>query len=244
MISRLTGVAAVLLTAGALLTLPGPAHAAAPDQPMAKQCRTLTYAEVAGDTDPSSAVPCGQAHTAYTVAVPSFPSGIDPATASPADLVAAAETTCASAVAPYFRGSAVQQDMALWTWAYFVPTDAQLAAGANWVECDVAVLWPGKRLMPMPTMRPRLYAGKRPAVAGACRTRKRAVVPCSQAHSWKPAGGFIVSRTGYPSRKRFLQDGRRCHTIAKTGQYLVSWPRKADWKAGDHAIVCSKPSKS
>lgn len=241
----LAGALLALLTAITLVALPGTsAGAATPaDQPKVGQCRALTYGQMQKTSDPSATVACGATHTAYTFAVPTFPNGTDLATETTANLVKAADTACTQAAVPYFRGSHVHKDMALWGTAYFIPTTAQLAAGQNWIECDIVVVWPGKKLMPMPTIRKPLYGATEPKVALACHTGSSAVVPCTTKHQWHPVGGFNFKHSGgYPSKAAFLAAGKRCHTVTKTERYLVSWPLKSAWKQGDHAIICSKPS--
>ncbi len=244
--SRLGGAAVLIAMLLGPLSAARAADAATPtDPPVAGQCRTLTYAGMQGSSDTSQVVPCSQSHTAKTIAVPALPGDVDPATASTTQLDTAANKVCASAVAPYFKGTHIEKDMALWAWGYFLPDSDQLAAGDDWVECDVVVISPAKqRLMPLPNVTKPLYAGKEPKAALACHAgaKGQSVVSCAQSHQWHPVGGFMMRKGSYPTKKPFLKAGQKCHAITHTGKYLVTWPLKAAWTAGDRAVICSKPT--
>lgn len=235
-----------LLTAAGLIALPAGARAADPtDPPTVGQCHAMSYQQMMAMSDASQVVACSHSHTAYTFAVPTFPNGTDEATASTSTLIADADKACTKAAKPYFRGSDVVRDMALWSYAVFIPTDAQLAQNDNWIECDIDIVWPNKKLMPLPAIHKPVYSTKEPKVAAVChqgRSQEYAMVPCTAGHQWRDVGGFNDKASKYPTRKQFLAAGQRCHAITKTKQFLVTWPQRKRWNEGDHAILCAKPS--
>jgi hypothetical protein len=247
-LSRLLGLAAAMLTVGALLvpatadagTAAAPAGSVTPagsaaGTPRVGQCRAMSWTVMQGMNDTSRTVPCAKRHTAKVVAVVQLnPNVLD-------TLIDVAGPACEHATRKAFAGSPLARFRTLWDTGYFVPTDAQQAAGAHWAECVVAIDSPArKQLMPLPRkLHYPLVKGKQPLAALSCHNAHFVAVSCAQPHVYRPYGGFTVPQRSYPTPARLQALGRRCGAITHQQHWAANWPSATAWSQGLRVILCS-----
>lgn len=227
-----------------------------PPKPAVSVCRTLTYQRAIAASDDSRTVTCSRPHTAVTIGVGRLPrsggSVLDPTGEEAQARIAAG---CQRAQTRYLGGDAADRDLSMLHVVWFVPTAAQLDAGASWYRCDVIALAGDKRLA-------RISGGLRGvlddakarepyAVCGTARpgTSDFERVACSQRHSWRAIDTVTLkARSGgaYPGEAAAKAAGQdRCESVAKQQaenplrfQWGYEWPTAAQWDAGQRVGLC------
>lgn len=226
---------ALALAGGALATgvLTSPADALTP---VVGSCHQLTAIQADQVSDPTAPVPCTGPHTSQTITVVN----------SPVPLVGLSEDTlfqeqaavCVPALRralrPILRGAQTAYGTLM-----FTPTPEQLAAGENWIRCDVAlhsdatlVRLPD-HLVTMPLVPRRIPDSIRRCYAG------KTLVTCNHPHSQRSVGAFNVTAKALRSKAALIRVERR----ACPGATGFVWPTAEGFKDGYRVVVCYQKNR-
>lgn len=235
---RALGLAAVLALLAGLL---GVGTAAADDTepeplagaPAVGACYDLTLKQAYGHFSPEAAGTCARRSTMIVTAVAELPESFDWTTVDweaklPAPVVAAIGATCDPA-ATQLVGSATRRAYTLYEGYWFAPTEEQIAAGARWLSCELA-LTESTRLLPLPAAGPTKVGRRIPDGIARCAKAVKAVkggyaaVACSRAHQWRTTYAKQVS--GKLNDRTALRAARRTcprHMESATWLYRTDW---------------------
>src|SRR6476661_2442799 len=202
---RALGVVAILSVICGLLAA-GSAVAADPDPmagaPEVGACYDLTIKQAYEFASPKAPVECATRHTVVVTAVGTLPSSLDWATIDrshlPAALVSAVDKTCDPSVATLV-GAPTRRALSLYTGYWFAPTDADIAAGARWFSCELA-LAETTRLVPLSAGQPSKVGRPVAKKVGRCGDARGNYVLCSRTHRWRAT--FATTVDAKPSGKR------------------------------------------
>lgn len=243
-----------------------PASAAASPSPTADpapevgSCHQLSLEQAASpDGTTGRDVPCSQEHTAVTVAV------------EPVDLVTdghllavdsqAAQRRLRDACEPriaWAGGDETTRRLSRLEVVWFTPTADQVAAGADWVRCDLVAIGSQSRLLPLPG-RARDVLARPDALDtfGTCGSASPAAdgferVACAEPHRWR-----AVDVVDLPADARFQAAGvtdtadAACQDIASARAdgsleltWAFEWPTRDQWLAGQRWGWCWVPTSS
>ncbi|UMG94617.1 septum formation family protein [Nocardioides sp. TF02-7] len=207
-------------------------------------CHDLTKREAWAVSEPDPAVPCSERHTTVTTAIVQLtrtPDWDDVRALSRRMWV-----ECVRSVDALLPGSTAARVRSAYTIYWFIPTEAQRAAGARWIRCDLG-LPDGKRLRPLPASGPELGRLPLPDRIARCRLGRAAyyeVVRCAHRHAFRAT--HHVRRTGsFPGARVMRRWAERvCRArIPRAGIYLEYPTTKQSWKAGFRFAVCLKQTR-
>ena len=238
MLSRLRIALLTLATALAVvLGLPSPGEAAGA-RPKVGQCHQLTWAAAAAASDTKPPVACGRRHNLQTFAVvtASTPlAGLTPEQRS--DLGA---RLCTPKFNRFVGRTEAMRAQSAYTFAFFAPTDAQIAAGANWFRCDLGKL-ASNRYAPRHgrLTRPVLPRHLSDSVR-LCLTRAGWGTTCDRKHAWRSTKAFILRQSAYPTPE---QVGPVADRKCPKGWDYARWSTPQGWALGHHAVVCYDKTK-
>jgi hypothetical protein len=218
------------------------ATSAPPEQHLQKpkvgECHDLTVKDIQAASDTQAPVPCAERHTTRTVAVVT-----EPAAASKGSedaRAAAVGAACADGFKSLVGGTSRKRAETLYNLAWFTPTKAQKAKGADWMRCDVT-LTGEERAYPI--------SGKNPLLADGLKAHERLCgrlspgetvkwefAPCASDHLFEPkkfieAGFDVALKDARAAAKKACNDG------------LYTWSPPAQWGAGDRWYVCWGPAE-
>jgi hypothetical protein len=214
-----------------------PATEAAPaylDDPKAGECHDLTLKDIAAPSDTKKPVPCSEDHTTLTVAVVPAP---EKATKGPiSERAYAVGEVCGEAFKKVLGGDSKTRVKTLYSLAWFMPTKAQAAKGAEWMRCDVtlsdqhrAYLLKGKQpLLDDGATERELRCGRNEAG-----NRSWEFVPCTTKHQYVPRT-FIEADEGTTFEEAEKEAEKAC--FAERG--LFSWSLPEQWGVGDRWYIC------
>jgi hypothetical protein len=228
----------LLLAAGALGTTP--AHAAPATKPKVGDCHDLTWKTSYGMSDTRRPVSCRSRHTLQTVGVPTLHVAL--AGLSDDDLNALAIETCEPVWVKAMGRGVVERSVTAYKEYLFVPTARQIADGARWVRCDIALL-AGKFLLQLPRhrlSRP-ILSKRQDDTTLRCLTGKHLPTPCAQHHAYRPLDVVRFKPLAYPTTSDFEDAGSE---LCPAATAYFTWVSQARWRIGDRALVCyAKSSK-
>lgn len=233
-----------------------------PQRPRRAQCRDLGYRAAIATSDDTATVPCTRPHTAITIAVQPLPRDtadelLPTSTIRSRDRVAA---TCRREAATFLGGTAEERELSMLQVVWFVPTDEQIAAGADWFRCDVIALRSDARLQQLTGRLRGVVAGDGAARYGMCGTAAPGArgferVVCSTTHSWRaietvPLADAAGRRSRYPGVGVVRDRGQEpCKTAGQDAaddplefQWGYEWPSAAQWRAGQTYGICWVPA--
>jgi hypothetical protein len=232
------GLLVLATTLSVLLGLPSPSHAA-PARPKVGQCHQLSWARAMRYDDPKAPVACGKRHNMQTLAVVTSRTSLAGLTE---EQLSVAEDACFK---PYWKamGRLTKLRQTAYSLFTFVPTEAERAAGARWIRCDVALLHGDRRLASLP--RPRLH---RPVLRGTVRdsvrlcltTGGRAWTTCDRSHRYRSTKAFVLHQTPYPTVE---QVSRAASSHCRDSTAWLTWPSQTQWRLGNHVAVCYDKTK-
>jgi hypothetical protein len=232
------------MTAALLVVLASPAAAQAAGDPLFEapvvgECHDYDSRSALDDVEESPAVDCSAPHTGIVVAVVEVPGRfnlIDGRTSS--QLSNWASRTCAVEMEGATGIGHAQSHLTIYSFAWYVPTRAQVRQGARWVRCDV-ISWDNGELSQLsdgvPSLKGNLSRSER-----RCINAKHKYVPCSKSHAWISRGIVRASKGSY-SEDRFIVEGRRrCVSTLQRSDRRYRWvpPTLEAWKRGERHIVC------
>ncbi|WP_028644014.1 septum formation family protein [Nocardioides sp. URHA0020] len=232
---RTLGITAVLALIVALLSLGSAAAEDTPADPLAgapavRACYDLTYKQAYAHDTNEATVPCGHRHTMVVTAVGKAPASIDWATLDwdkqlPAALVNAINRTCDPATTKLL-GTPRKRALTLYDQYWFAPSKEDVAAGAHWFSCLVA-LTESTRLLPIPSGQPKKIGRKIPKRIAHCARTARTSYPtvaCSRPHRWravyaKPIRGRLTDKRALAAAKRTCPR----HVSSEEWLYFTTW---------------------
>ncbi|WP_370618922.1 septum formation family protein [Mumia qirimensis] len=231
-----------------------PTPTAAP-RPVVDACYRLTPAQLDEAQLDVAPVPCTQPHTTQTYLVAMLPDEVDPADG--AAVATAADRGCRAALRPYLRATPARLALSRATYAWFVPSDDDLEAGARWLRCDVAVSRSDTTLLPLPVKAHGLLRndGALDRYGRCARTGRAGIAAgeggraCALPHTWRAVAArrLGAARDAYPGGAAVRQDVlSRCEQPAReftdnsTADIDVGWlpPSRAAWASGDRFGLC------
>jgi hypothetical protein len=259
-VPRLLGPLVVLLLAG----LTACTHGALGDgataslrPPKLGACRMLEPADIEQPTNDTSAVGCGQGHTAETFAVGSFPKRLGKHLDDP-KLGAYVYHQCQPRFQRFLGGDESLVMRSTLTWAWFRPSKEAWDHGAHWWRCDVVGGGEqSKAFVQLPTSAKGLLLGTPddkwlvcvdgPTVTGSVK------IPCSQTHTWRAVTTIVLGKDDdpYPG-DRLVEVRSRDYCSESVGAWLnypvdydygYTWFHQAEWKAGNRRSICWAATK-
>lgn len=203
---RALGVVAVLSVICGLLAA-GSAAAADPDPmagaPATGACYDLTIRQAGMPSIGEAPVGCSSQHTMVVTAVGQLPAGLDWSTydfTKPNSAFSAAYYKVCGPAAAKLVGSSRVRALSLYRDYWFAPTEADVAAGARWFSCLVA-LTEATRLLPLPASAHLQLATPLPARFARCvRDAKSGyqTIACSKRHQWRATFAQVIGTRNTP----------------------------------------------
>jgi Septum formation len=218
-----------------------PADAGAGGKPRVGECRALTAAEAAAATNTTAPTGCRRAHDDRVIAVPDLPTGVSWTDLSDKQIVKQGVKACAPVLHTVLGHGDKLRDRSAYDFVFFQPTDAQIAAGARWLRCDV-VLRQGKALADLPTdATPALPAPPlKDRVARCLKGPNLITTTCSSRHSYRATGAFTMAGASFPGRTALVHAGHaNCPSRVSSRSYVFDWKPKLFWTlVHDRTVVC------
>jgi hypothetical protein len=243
-VTRTRIIAILALLATAVLAAPADATSARGAQqaarPIVGQCRTTTYAQASGSTDPRMPVPCSRVHRLKTYAVVTVPMKYNLYKPNGPAFSHYAYVVCTRKFWSALGGNSATRSQTSYEEAYFLPTKAQLKTGARWLRCDVSLYGavPGSYsyVQPLPNLQFPLI-GTRPITDATRRCLANAgndyVTTCNRPHVARADQTFTINSTAVPSHAAInAQASTTC-----PGKRIV-YPYPLQWELGNHTITC------
>ncbi|MEQ6899905.1 septum formation family protein [Nocardioides sp. YIM 152588] len=240
--------AATALTAGLALSpttaaradegTDGPAYGA----PAVGKCHDYGKRVYWSESDTKPAVPCAQDHTAYTVAVPSLPDGLDYDQPTPEKFYSKVSNqvlpACATALRKALDTNWRTYMKTAYRLAWFVPTEEQIAHGARWIRCDLVLKSGIGSLQDLPA--------RKPALKRITKAERACIVldsdgsgwetGCNRKHHYKATHNHQIPKSTYPSDKRFNRLAAK-HCAGKK-YWWAQVGSRAEWRAGNRVLQC------
>lgn len=222
-----------------------------PVRPRRGQCRDLTYDAAIATSDATAVVPCSAPHTAITIAVEQLPR---------ARTRARVEAGCRREAAGFLGGTAEQRELSMLQVVWFVPTDDEIEAGADWYRCDVIALRSDARLQQLTGRLRDVVTGPGAARYAMCGTAAPGTdgfsrVICAGPHRWRaveivPLAGTAGPRGRYPGVGVVRERGQeQCQNAGQDAaddpldfQWGYEWPTAEQWSAGQTYGICWVPA--
>jgi hypothetical protein len=238
MLSRVRTVLVALATVATVAlsltaALPSSAQAATGAKPKVGQCHQLSWAQAGARSDSKRPVDCHRRHNLQTVAVVTSTASLEGmADEDVSDLGA---RLCNGPVNRALGRTQVLRSQSAYTFSYFRPTPAQIAAGANWFRCDVAKLQENRYAqlhgrLKRPILSKHLADSER-----LCLTRRGWGTTCTQPHAWRTTKGFALHLNHYPTASDVVPIARR---KCPKGWDYVRWSSEWAWSVGEHVATC------
>jgi hypothetical protein len=231
-----------------------------PPTPKTGACYRLSVDDAQAASANAEPVPCQRPHTARTAFVGKV-SRLAGGDATPDDPAVARRLSadCRQRGLTFLGGDAVTQNLSRFVTVGFVPTAAEIDAGAEWYRCDVVAFGNGERLLQLPFERRLagiLDQGNALDTFGTCGTAAPGAddferVACSLPHSWRALttirvadsdrypGAAEVRRSGDEECADYVEDQAGSTTEI---QYGWEWPTRAQWDAGQRFGFCWAPA--
>lgn len=260
----------VLALAGASLVLAGcgssastgagptaSASAKPPAAPTVGACRLLAFKDASAQTNDLPPVPCSAPHTAITVDVGSLVDAKHPTltNVNAPEVQHRLAVSCPTAAQKYLGASEntlrLSQVVPIW----FLPTPAQIEAGAHWYRCDVVVLARPNELGDLPATMSGALAqpqalndwGTCANVAPASQDFRRQL--CRDPHHWRAVSVVEVpAATKYLDKAAGADASKQCGEVAKSladnpqkFSWSFEWPNQQQWQAGQRFGLCWLP---
>jgi len=204
------------------------------EKPEVGACRQVSTRDIPPSTNDTPTVPCSQPHTAVTAAVVTLPAGMTYARHKV--VLDFAFRRCQRAGAKLTGLPAEDVALSIFNYSWFTPTEAQQAAGARWVRCDLnAYTYEGgddpKSIYDLPAVP--LKGDNLPEDLRACfsGTDELITVSCSESHTFRSAVAFRHRTHGekYPRRGPLFAIAEAGCEARLDGHVAWSYPSGWDW---------------
>lgn len=231
-----------------------------PPPPKAGACYDLTVAAADDLSSAADPVPCARAHTARTVHVGRLAAlGADrDAEVTDPEVGRLLAEECPRRVDAFLGGDPVTRNLSRFVALWFVPTEAEAAAGAAWFRCDLVAFGRGDTFAQLPQQRLEGVLARDGALDtfGTCGTsapgsRDFERVICSLPHTWRALTTLrIADAARYPgvAKVRSSGDGACADYVESQAgltteiDYGWEWPTEAQWQAGQRYGFCWAPA--
>jgi hypothetical protein len=231
-----------------------------PPPPKAGACYDLTVAaadDLSSDAEP---VPCAKAHTARTVHVGRLAAlGADrDAEVTDPEVGRLLAEECPRRVDAFLGGDPVTRNLSRFVALWFVPSEADAAAGAAWFRCDLVAFGRGDAFARLPQQRLEGVLASDGALDtfGTCGTsapgsRGFERVICSLPHTWRALTTLrIADAARYPgvAKVRSSGDGACADYVESQAGFTTEidygweWPTEAQWETGQRYGFCWAPA--
>ncbi len=222
--------------------------------PQVGDCRDLAWADTEGAVTDSGAepLPCGQDHTAQTVATGELAEGLDP-DVDPDDVADSVSRECRSAVVQWLGGGEDDYELSMFAYVVAVPSADDLAAGARWWRCDTYATARAEELRDLPVTTEELLAGDRADIWATCVEGDLGAgqeqVLCSGPHDWRAISAHRLGDRAdeFPglaevrdqTQEQCLDDVRAYVNDPLTS-FDYGWllPTRDDWTRGQRFVLC------
>lgn len=222
-----------------------------PPPPEAGGCYDLAFAQATASSATAAPVDCSDPHTALTVHV------VQTDAAESADPA----RVCNRRADRFLGGDREARRLSRFAAVWFTPTAEELAAGAQWIRCDVVAVAAREELATLPAPRAlrgildrprgRRFALCATAAPGSDRFER---VVCARPHRWRAIATLRVpGRRGgaYPGQRAARDAGLdRCRRTAREAvpadrvRFGWEWPTADQWDAGQRYGYCWVPRRS
>lgn len=213
-------------------TAAAPAHVAAPK---VGECHNLTFKDIAKPSDTKKPVDCSDRHTTRTIAVVTAPAA---ATRGSNNTQAyAVGKACGPALHKILGADAETRAKTLYSLAWFLPTKAQKAKGADWMRCDVT-LTDQRRAYALQSETPFLDDDPedKERVCGRINPDNQddwEIVPCAVKHQFVPRK-YVPVEKGTPFKDAADEAEKACRTHGP----LFTWSHAEKWGSGERFYIC------
>lgn len=234
---------AVVLALSGLALIGSPANARdakKPVRPKVGQCRTTTYEQGFGYSDPRKPVACSAPHRMKTFAVVTIPKRINLKKINEAKLGRYAFDTCQPRFSKALGGSQALRAQTAYTWWSFIPTKAERKKGARWLRCDLSLLAivPGGNSFapPLPNLSLPMI-GNRPVTDVTRRCLAEADneywTTCNRPHAARADQTFAINSATRPSEATV-----KAQAAVQCPGKRFTWPNLGEWRLGDRTATC------
>jgi hypothetical protein len=204
-------------------------------KPQVGECHRLSLKEIAAESDTKKPVDCSEKHTTRTVAVVPAPAA---ATRGSNDAQGyAVGKACGSALNEILGSDAETRAKTLYSLAWFMPTKAQKAKGAEWMRCDVTMT-DQRHAYALESETPFLDGGPDDdeRVCGRINPDNEdawELVPCAVKHQFVPRR-YIPVEAGTSFKEAETGAKKACE---KHGP-LYTWSHAEKWGSGERFYIC------
>ncbi|MEQ6899906.1 septum formation family protein [Nocardioides sp. YIM 152588] len=217
----------------------GPTYGA----PAVGECHDYGKKVLLSDNDPTPAVGCKKDHTAYTTAVVYLPDAVEYYEPTWDEFLATMSRKvlpgCAAAARKALETNWRTYMRTAYTWAWFLPTEDEIAHGARWVRCDLVLQAGNDRLQDLPARSPalkRITKAERACIKVA-NDGSWWETGCTKKHQFKATHNHQLPQGKYPSSKKFQRLGsKHCRGTKKYWWWVGSY--RSEWRAGNRVIQC------
>jgi len=225
--------------------------------PRVGACYRLTLRDAARPTSAAEPVPCTGARTTRTIAVAKLGTGRRTPDVESRQVRDRLTQQCTRTMTTFLGGTTNTQRLSRFQAVWFTPNEEQLAAGADWVRCDVLAFGRGDDLMLLPRLRLEGILNRPTGleVFGLCGTAAPGAsgferVACRFRHSWVAISTLpIAGGERYPGEQRVRAAGdQTCSDQVNSRSsdlefdYGWEWPTAEQWRAGQRYGFCWAPA--
>lgn len=241
-LTRLLAVAAAAVLATSVLGT-DVADAGAPSRqgsltgaPAKGSCYNATTAEGAAQSLTKAPVGCRTRHTLQTIKVGVLPKGVAYGTTD--RFYKAVSNICNPAYLKVANKDLLKRYRSLYTYYFFRPTKDDVADGARWISCHMALAGSTK-LLPLPAGLPRVTSRAANSVA-RCLTSGLKYTTCNTPHKYHATSSYYLKVHGTPKQvdKQYRASAKKvCARRLHSQNFAYSFVHASDTKI---AINCYK----
>lgn len=208
--------------------------------PAVGSCYDATYAQAAKPALAQESFDCATAlHTTWVLGVAKVPARYQLTFDSP-EFSRWASSQCATFRTATVGGDVSRNLRSLFQFGKFVPTQAQIDAGARWMSCTAAIYQDSALRRTRTVKVPTLKTGIPNEAAWCLRSGGTDSRPCVLTHTHRAVWATVVYRT--PTEANMRSAGYTCRKHVKNYRYS----RYNTWKRSSSSfnLVCFEPTKS